>query len=250
MDLESILFTQGFGSRRRCRERILGAQVAIDGKTCLEPEADFDTRGLCFTVAKQAYRFRDKAYLMLHKPAGFECSHQPHEHASVYTLLPAELRTRSVECIGRLDVDTTGLLLLSDDGQFIHRLASPRHKVAKVYVAGLKHPLDEQQLRALREGVLLRGESRPSAALAARALQASVLELTLAEGKYHQVKRMVAAAGNRVETLHRQAIGSLELPPSLKPGAWRFLEAEDLARLQQGSLTAPAAALEARRPSQ
>lgn len=225
MKLETILFTQGFGSRRECRALIAAGSVRIDAAIRTDPHADFETTGLTFEVARVPWRFQDKAYLMLHKPGGHECSHQPQHHASVFSLLPAPLRGRGVQCVGRLDQDTTGLLLLSDDGGFVHALASPRKKVPKVYRAGLKHPLDDRQLHALRTGVLLHGETQPSRATAARAVDAHTLELTIAEGKYHQVKRMVAAAGNRVETLHRHAVGALTLPPGLAPGQWCWLDA-------------------------
>ncbi|MGI4857918.1 MAG: pseudouridine synthase, partial [Janthinobacterium lividum] len=141
---------------------------------------------------------------------------------------------RGVQCVGRLDQDTTGLMLLSDDGGFAHALASPKKHVPKIYVAGLRHPLDDVQLQALRTGVLLHGETLPSRACAARARDTHTLELTIAEGKYHQVKRMVAAAGNRVETLHRQAVGALALPPGLAPGQWCWLDERQLAQARDG----------------
>ncbi|MGI4984484.1 MAG: 16S rRNA pseudouridine(516) synthase [Janthinobacterium lividum] len=236
MKLEAILFTQGFGSRRQCRALITAGAVRIDAMARTDPGADFDTAGLTFEVGDAAWRFRDKAYLMLHKPGAYECSRQPQHHASVFSLLPAPLLARGVQCVGRLDQDTTGLLLLSDDGGFVHALASPKRKVPKIYVAGVRHPLDDVQLQALRTGVLLHGETLPSRACAARALDTHTLELTIAEGKYHQVKRMVAAAGNRVETLHRQAVGALALPPDLAPGHWRWLDERQLAQAREGSV--------------
>ncbi|MGI4855543.1 MAG: pseudouridine synthase [Janthinobacterium lividum] len=241
MNLETILFTQGFGSRRQCRALISAGAVRIDAVACTDPGADFATAGLAFEVEDAAWRFRDKAYLMLHKPAAYECSRQPQHHASVFSLLPPPLLTRGVQCIGRLDQDTTGLLLLSDDGGFVHALASPKKKVPKIYIAGLRHPLDDAQLQALRTGVLLHGETQPSRAGAARARDPHTLELTIAEGKYHQVKRMVAAAGNRVETLHRQAVGALALPPDLAPGQWCWLDERQLAQARDASTSGDAA---------
>jgi 16S rRNA pseudouridine516 synthase len=133
-----------------------------------------------------------------------------------------------VQAVGRLDQDTTGLLLLSDDGQFIHRLTSPRHHVPKVYEARLKHPIDDGLLRRLAEGVVLADDPRPVRAHGCRALDEYWLELVLTEGRYHQVKRMVAAAGNRVEALHRRAIGALVLPPDLAPAQWRWLTDQEV----------------------
>jgi 16S rRNA pseudouridine516 synthase len=143
------------------------------------------------------------------------------------------LTTRGVQCVGRLDQDTTGLLLLSDDGAFVHAFTSPKRKVPKVYLATTRHPLDEAQLAALSEGVLLHGESNPSAALAAVRRDDHLLELSVLEGKYHQVKRMVAAAGNRVEKLHRERIGGFALPATLAEGTWCWLDEPELAALRR-----------------
>jgi 16S rRNA pseudouridine516 synthase len=159
-------------------------------------------------------------------------------HPSIYTLLPGPLRTRGggaaagVQAVGRLDQDTTGLLILSDDGKFIHRLTSPRHHVPKVYEVTVKHPLDEQQVQRLLAGVVLDDDPKPVKAAAATAVGDLHLRLTLTEGKYHQVKRMVAAVGNRVEGLHRSAMGQLQLPPELAPGQWRWLSAAEVEDLR------------------
>ena len=151
-------------------------------------------------------------------------SQKPKHHPSVLSLLPAPLRTRGVQPVGRLDEDTTGLLLLTDDGKFIHRMSSPRHHVPKVYEVTVKHPLDGQQVSRLLAGVVLDDDPKPVAAAACEAVGPTHLRLTLTEGKYHQVKRMVAAAGNRVEALHRSAFGALVLPADLAPGQWRWVD--------------------------
>jgi 16S rRNA pseudouridine516 synthase len=131
-----------------------------------------------------------------------------------------------------LDEDTTGLLLLSDDGDFIHRLISPKHKVPKVYAVTTKHPVTEGQVQALCHGVMLNDSQEPVAAISCEQVSDHSLNLVLAEGRYHQVKRMVAAAGNRVAALTRVAMGGLALPADLPEGEWSWLEAEDLRRLQ------------------
>ncbi|AMV41713.1 pseudouridine synthase [Paraburkholderia caribensis] len=234
MNLESVLFSQGFGSRRQCRALIADGRVSVGGATLADPDADVDTNALAFEVDGAAWPYRERAYILLNKPAGYECSRDPQHHLSVFNLLPAQFATRGVQCVGRLDQDTTGLLLLSDDGQFVHAYTSPKRKVPKVYLATTRHPLDGAQLTALREGVLLHGESKPIAAVAAHARGEHALELTVLEGKYHQVKRMVAAAGNRVEALHRERIGGLALPASLAEGAWQWLDEADLGALRNG----------------
>jgi 16S rRNA pseudouridine516 synthase len=159
-------------------------------------------------------------------------------HPSVYTLLPAPLRQRpnknaiqGVQAVGRLDQDTTGLLLLSDDGQFIHRLTSPKKHVPKVYEVTTKHPIDETQVRRLLSGVVLDDDPQPVKAAAAEIVSPTHLSLTLLEGKYHQVKRMLAAVGNRVEKLHRSQIGGVVLPEGMKPGEWIWLDSAHLKAL-------------------
>jgi 16S rRNA pseudouridine516 synthase len=135
--------------------------------------------------------------------------------------------------VGRLDQDTTGLLLLSDDGKFIHRMSSPKHHVPKVYDVLAKHPVDTVQIAKLLAGVVLDDSPLPVKAAACHQTGEHRLSLTLTEGKYHQVKRMVAAVGNRVEGLHRSQIGSFVLPPDLSPGQWRWLSDADLARITE-----------------
>jgi len=138
-----------------------------------------------------------------------------------------------VQAVGRLDQDTTGLLILSDDGQFIHRMASPKHHVPKVYEVTTKHAVTEADVDALLHGVVLNDDPVPVAAAACERVTPTHLRLTLTEGKYHQVKRMIAAVGNRVEALHRAQMGGLVLDPVLMPGQWRWLTADDLAKLRR-----------------
>jgi 16S rRNA pseudouridine516 synthase len=234
MDLETLLFSQGFGSRRQCRGMIAEGRLSIGGEVRTDPNADIPlTPSPEFEVDGARWTYREKAYIALNKPAGYECSRDPQHHLSVFHLLPPQLAERGVQSVGRLDQDTTGLLLLSDDGAFVHTYTSPKKKVPKVYLATVRHPLDDAQLAKLRDGVLLHGESKPSAALAAERRGDHLLELTVLEGKYHQVKRMVAAAGNRVEKLHRERMGGYALPDSLAEGAWRWLDEADLAALRE-----------------
>ena len=231
MQLDRILQSQGFGSRKQCRAMIRHGHVAIADKVCDDPFAEFDPNGLSFSVEGEPWQYREHAYVMLHKPQGHECSRTPKHHPSIFSLLPGPLVGREVQPVGRLDEDTTGLLLLTDDGQFIHALTSPKRKVPKVYAVTTKHPVDDDQLAALRRGVQLHDEPAPIAAAACERIDERLIHLTLIEGKYHQVKRMLAAAGNRVEALCRIAIGGLSLPDDLEPGEWRWLEASDLEKL-------------------
>ena len=241
MHLQDILFSQGFGTRRVCAGLVQQGHVSVGAETVNDPLADFEVTGLRFTVQGVAWEYHEKAYLMLHKPAGYECSQKPSTYPSIYTLLPAPIRQRGggaaagVQAVGRLDQDTTGLLLLSDDGKFIHRMSSPRHHVPKVYDVTAKHAVDDKQVQKLLSGVVLDDDPKPVRAAACVQSGELTLSLTLTEGKYHQVKRMIAAVGNRVEGLHRSRIGALDLPADLLPGQWRWLTAEDLALISSAS---------------
>ena len=239
MQLQDILFTQGFGTRRVCAGLIQQGFVSVAGKVIDDPATDFVAPGLQYSVQGREWAYHEKAYLMLNKPAGTECSQKPSAWPSIYTLLPAPLRQRptkgavqGVQAVGRLDQDTTGLLLLTDDGAFLHRMGSPKHHVPKVYDVTTKHSVDDRQVSRLLEGVVLDDDPRPVRAAACERTGDTQLKLTLTEGKYHQVKRMVAAAGNRVEALHRSRIGRLDLPADLRPGQWRWLGAAELELLK------------------
>lgn len=234
MQLERLLQKHGFGTRKGCRALIRNERVAINGQLCDDPFADVETENLVFTVDGVDWPYAEFASLILNKPAGYECSRKPVHHPSVLELLPVQLRERDVQPIGRLDEDTTGLLLITDDGQLNHQLSSAKRKVPKVYLATTKHPVDQAQIDALLAGVLLNDEPEPIRAAACEIAGECLLRLTVTEGKYHQVKRMVAAAGNRVEALHREAVGELKLPTDLKPGEWRWLSAADLLQLGYG----------------
>ena len=245
MQLQEILYSQGFGTRRVCAGLIqqglvqVYANDTLDNPTvCKEAAAEFEATGLRFKVQGSDWPYFEKAYVLLNKPAGTECSQKPSTYPSIYTLLPSPLRLRpqkaavqGVQAVGRLDQDTTGMLILTDDGKFIHRMSSPRHHVPKVYEVTVKHPLDDIQVQKLLSGVVLDDDPKPVKAAACEAVSPFHLRLTLTEGKYHQVKRMVAAVSNRVEALHRSQIGGLRLPEDLMPGQWRWLSAQDLASI-------------------
>ena len=238
MQIQDILFSQGFGTRRVCAGLVQQGHVTVAGEPCHDSSRQFDEDGLQFTVQGVPWAYHERAYVLLNKPAGTECSQKPSAWPSVYTLLPSPLRLRpqkaavqGVQCVGRLDQDTTGMLLLTDDGKFIHRMSSPRHHVPKVYEVTTKHPIDGKQVDKLLAGVVLDDDPKPVRAAACDILSDCQLSLTLTEGKYHQVKRMLAAVGNRVEGLHRARIGHLSLPPDLAPGQWRWLTPDDLSKL-------------------
>jgi 16S rRNA pseudouridine516 synthase len=253
--LADILYTQGFGTRRVCagllekglvqvvvndyssekeiKMAVAGVFIASIATECIANDGQFNLR---FKVQGEDWEYHEKAYVLFNKPSGSECSQKPSMHPSIYTFLPSPLRLRpqksaiqGIQAVGRLDQDTTGMLLMSDDGQFIHRMSSPKKHVSKVYEVTTKHPLDDKQLQKLLLGVVLDDDPKPVKAAAAEIVSEYHLKLTLTEGKYHQVKRMLAAVSNRVEGLHRSQIGGLKLTDDLLPGQWRWLTQADMA---------------------
>lgn len=231
MQIERLLQQQGFGTRKACRNLVRHGRFAIQGEIIEDPFLDIDPAGLKFSVDGQEWPYFEKAVILFHKPAGYECSRKPKHHPGIYSILPPQFVARDIQSVGRLDEDTTGLLIMTDDGQLIHALSSPRRKVPKVYRVTVRHPLDETQRQALLDGVRLNDDPDPAHATAAEIVDSHTLLLTLTEGRYHQVKRMLAAVSNRVEALCRVAVGGLELPADLPPGQWRWLDGTDLERL-------------------
>jgi len=222
--IDQILFTQGFGTRRVCAGLIEAGQVRHAGGVLTDPAAPFHASGLVLEVAGQPWACHDPALLMLHKPMGYECSQKPSAWPSVMLLLPPPLRQRGVQPVGRLDQDTTGLLLLTDDGTLIHRLTSPKKHVPKVYEVRTARPVEPGQVEQLLAGVVLDDDPKPVRAEGCERTGEHALRLTLVQGKYHQVKRMIAAVGNHVEALHRSRFGELLLPPTMAPGQWQWVE--------------------------
>jgi 16S rRNA pseudouridine516 synthase len=227
MTAAELLFSQGFGTRRECAALIAHGLLEVEGLGVVaDAGRELEQAGLWFRVrGGERWPYRERALIVLNKPAGYECSQKPRHHPSVYSLLPAPLRQRGLQAIGRLDEDTTGVLLFTDDGALVHRLTSPKRHVAKVYEVRCKHAVDPAQIERLLAGVLLHDDEQTVRAAACEASGAQALRLTLTEGKYHQVKRMVAAVGNRVEALERSAFGPLRVD-GLAPGAWRWADAE------------------------
>jgi 16S rRNA pseudouridine516 synthase len=232
MTLDRILQGQGFGSRKYCRELIADGEILVQGEVVKDYRAAFDTEGLVFTVFEEEWRYREHVYIAINKPPNFECSRKPSHHPGVLTLLPEQFTWRDVQPVGRLDHDTTGLLLLSDDGPFIHAQSSPKRHVPKLYLATTAEPVTDELVAALLAGVKLHDEPAPLSAQICRPVGPNQLEMAIEQGKYHQVKRMLAAAGNHCAALQRTAIGGLRLEDlELDEGEWMYLEPEHLALL-------------------
>lgn len=232
--LDRLLANLGYGTRREVQQLVSAGVVKLDGAVLAEADrrlpvaADLAAR---MTVQGRRLDPPPGATLLMHKPRGVTCSHKE-TGPLVYELLPSRWRRRepALSTIGRLDKDTSGLLLITDDGAVLHRVISPRSRLAKRYHATLDRPLrgDEGELFA-SGAFMLEGEEKPLLPASLEPLSATTARLTVTEGRYHQVRRMFAATGNHVTALHRDRVGGLELPCDLEPGAYRLMGPDDVA---------------------
>ncbi|MFA7239405.1 MAG: 16S rRNA pseudouridine(516) synthase [Sulfuricellaceae bacterium] len=233
LTLDRILQSQGFGTRKWCSELIADGEVNLAGKAVRDSRIVFETDGLEFAVYGEKWTYREHVYIALNKPTHFECSRRASHHPGVLTLLPEQFTRRDMQPVGRLDHDTTGLLLMSDDGPFIHKQSSPKHHVPKVYVATTHDPVTPELVAQLLAGVKLHDEPATLAAVSCRRIDTHQIEIVLEQGKYHQVKRMLAAADNHCVALRRTQIGMLKLDElGLAEGAWCYLDTAQLALLK------------------
>jgi 16S rRNA pseudouridine516 synthase len=237
ISLEKILFSQGFGTRRYCSDLVYAGLVKLQDKVADDPEERIATEGLVLNVEGRDWEYHEKAYLAFNKPPNYECSHKTTHHPSVYSLLPAPFVERGLQCVGRLDYDTTGLLLISDDGQFIHKMTTPKKNIGKVYEITTPDPITQDQINHLIKGVILDDDPKPCYATDCKQLSENILAMTIVEGRYHQVKRMMAAVGNHVAKLHRVEIGAYVMPADLAEGQWRWLYPDDLKQLSKSIST-------------
>jgi len=234
--LDRLLANLGYGSRREIHALARAGAIELDGVEIADAERrivltpDITAR---LTVDGRPLDPPPGIALMLHKPLGVTCSHKE-AGPLVYDLLPARWRRRepAISTVGRLDKETSGLLLLTDDGGLLHRIISPRAKLEKSYVATLARPLDGSEGTVFAAGTLmLDGEDKPLLPAVLEPLGPTEARLTITEGRYHQVRRMFAAVGNHVESLHRDRIGGLVLPDDLEPGRYRLMDPVTVARI-------------------
>ena len=230
--IEAKLFHLGLGNRRECKGFVRDGLVSIDGEVVEDCFAPFPADAKKLEVNGEVVDTETNILAVLHKPEGYECSHHPTDHASVYELLPPRWMNMDVNTAGRLDVDTSGVLIFSNDGDFIHHLESPRKQLPKTYEFSTWDPFTDQQFSLLRKGVNLKGEKGVFAPVSLERIEDGWVRMQIREGKYHQVKRMVAAVGNKVSALRRVAVGDLALTADWEPGTWRMLTAADLRALQ------------------
>ena len=230
LTLERLLASMGYGSRKESRALVRMGLVELDGNVLEDPFMEFAERPESITVNGEEVPTVDKLYVMMHKPLDVECSHNARDHQSVFSLLPDRFTAMGIQTVGRLDADSEGLLLLSNQGDFIHKVESPKKGLLKRYRVTLAREFTEAQKQELLEGVMLKGERREVLAREIEVDGDSVV-VAIGEGLYHQVRRMFAAVGNHVETLERISIGPVQLDASLGRGGWRFLTDEEVSFL-------------------
>lgn len=224
--LDKLLSSTGRWSRREVKELLRQGRVTVDGCPARAAEQKLEPGAVCLAVDGEPLQLERFTYIMLHKPAGLLSATEDSRQPTVLDLLPPELRRRGLAPVGRLDKDTEGLLLLTNDGGLTHRLLSPKYHVDKVYFARVDGTLTQEAVEAFAAGLTLEDGLR---CLPARLelLDAGQVRVTLREGKFHQVKRMLAACGAPVTYLKRLSMGPLQLDETLVPGAWRSLTREE-----------------------
>jgi 16S rRNA pseudouridine516 synthase len=237
--LDKLLANLGYGSRREIQALGRAGAIRLDGEELTDAGArialdpDLSSR---LSIDEEPLDPLPGLCLMLHKPLGVTCSHKE-AGPLIYGLLPERWRRREppLSTVGRLDKETSGLLLLTDDGGLLHRIISPKAHVAKRYQVTLARPLRGDEEAALAAGtMMLEGEDRPLLPVAMETGDATHCAVTLTEGRYHQVRRMFAALGNHVEALHRDRVGGLDLPADLPAGEFRVLDAGGVAAIFAG----------------
>lgn len=228
--LDKIISSMGHYSRREVRELVRQGRIRVDGALAVRPEQKVDGERAEIYVDGTPLCYKRFTYLMLHKPAGILSAVEDSRQTTVLDLLPPEMKKRGLSPVGRLDKDTEGLLLLTNDGELAHRLLSPRFHVDKVYYAKVDGHLTQEDVTAFAAGVVLSEFTCRSAKLTLLADDACLV--TVQEGKFHQVKRMLGSRGKPVLYLKRLSMGPLTLDDALSPGAFRSLTDEEIARLQ------------------
>lgn len=227
MRLDKFLSSQTDLSRKDAKAVLKEGLVTVNGSVLRDPGATIDPKQDDVCVGGTPLAYQEHVYLMLNKPKGYVSATEDRIHSTVLDLVPEELYRDGLFPAGRLDADTTGFVLLTDNGGFAHDILSPKHHVQKTYEAELADPVSEEQIAVLRAGIELSDGTRCLPA-EVRTLSEHSVELKIVEGKYHQIKRMVAAAGNRVEDLRRTAIGPVLLDETLEPGDCRSLTEEEI----------------------
>ena len=233
--LDKVLAGTGRWSRREVKLLVRQGQVRVNGMATSSAEEKVDPETAVILVAGEPVRLQKFTYVMLHKPAGVLSATEDRRQETVLELLPQELRRRGLSPVGRLDKDTEGLLLLTDDGELVHRLLSPKYHVDKVYYARVDGVPDAADAAAFAAGLLL-GDGLQCLPAKLELLGGDACLVTLREGKFHQVKRMLASRGKPVRYLKRLSMGPLRLEDTLLPGQCRELSPEELAAVRSACM--------------
>jgi len=226
MRLDKFLSQNSDSSRSLIQQAIKAGRVSVNDVIAKKGDQKLLGDEIITFDGKQVEAFQTR-YLMLHKPLGYVCANSDSDYPVVVDLIRLP-RWQELQIVGRLDIDTTGLVLLTDDGQWNHRITSPRHECDKVYRVTTANPISNDTVALFAAGVQLHGEKAPTRPAQLELISTHEARLTIHEGKYHQVKRMFAAAGNLVVALHRESIGSIELDLALAPGEYRALTADEI----------------------
>ena len=227
------LLARGGVSRREAAALIRAGRVTVNGRAAADPALQLDLDADAVALNGAPVRTDKHFHLMLNKPQGVLTATEDGRGKTVLDLLPGEWRSLGLGPVGRLDKDTTGLVILTTDGQLAHRLISPRWEQGKRYLARVEGPVDEADIARMAEGIPLKDFTCKPAALTVLEADdtSSLCQVVVTEGKYHQVKRMFGALGHPVLALHRASIAGIELDATLAPGDWRELTPEERARL-------------------
>lgn len=229
--IDKIIASQGLYSRSDVKYLVAKRRVAIDGEVVSSASQKADAEKSCITIDGKTLHVKKQIYLMLHKPMGYVSATEDKEHQTVLALVPQEYRGRNLFPAGRLDKDTTGLMVITDDGVLAHNILSPKKHIQKVYHVTLDIPVTEEMKAGFAAGVELNDGVCKQAQLVITGEYTA--EVTLQEGRYHQIKRMFGCFGAKVVKLHRVAMGNLSLPADLPEGECRELTEEELLHLQQ-----------------
>lgn len=228
MRLDKYISSTSTLSRKEAIKVIRSGKVIVDGKVQKNSSIKFNEVEAVVTLDGESLVYREQIYIMLNKPDGFICSTKDGRNKIVLELLPPFFASRELFACGRLDIDTTGLVLLTDDGRWAHNITSPKKKCFKTYIVNSLFDLSPEAMEQISEGVMLDNDENVTLPAKIKELAPCQYELQIQEGRFHQVKRMLVAVGNQVVKLHRHSIGPISLDEELPEGKWRELSAEEV----------------------
>jgi len=236
MRLDKLLSNSTGISRSEIKKAIRKGDVVVDGARIKDPSAHISNEQHVTLFGQEVCEAKPR-YYMLNKPEGYVCANRDKEHPTALDLMVDEPLYEKLNIAGRLDIDTTGLVLLTDDGTWLHNVTSPKHHCRKRYIVETAEPIESDSIEAFKNGIMLKDELKPTLPATLAALESpednvNLAEVIISEGRYHQVKRMFGAINNRVVSLHRAAIGDISLDDNLSPGEYRLLTQTEIDSIQ------------------